>query len=87
MSSGEYSSRNGNRSNRYTRPMHKDGPGGPPQGLSKSIDDITRLQRPPRRVFITHGDEEAAVSLGELLEERCGCQITVPEYRNELVLD
>ena len=50
-------------------------------------DWITSLKRPPRRVFITHGDREAARAFGDLLHERTGWETEVPGYRDEYVLD
>ena len=50
-------------------------------------DWVTRLERPPRRVFITHGDADASVSFGEYLTDRTGWDVVVPDYKNEYVLD
>jgi metallo-beta-lactamase family protein len=45
------------------------------------------LERAPRRVFVTHGESSAAQRFAELLREKRGWGVTVPEYRSEAVLD
>lgn len=45
------------------------------------------LKRPPRRVFVVHGEAESAVSFGDYLVEKTGWQVTVPAYQDEVVLD
>ncbi|HJV60745.1 MAG TPA: MBL fold metallo-hydrolase [Albitalea sp.] len=41
---------------------------------------ISALPRPPRRIYVTHGEPEAADSLRQAIEERHGWTCTVPEY-------
>jgi metallo-beta-lactamase family protein len=41
---------------------------------------IGKLPAPPRRVFVTHGEPEAADALRQQVEERFGFAATVPEY-------
>jgi metallo-beta-lactamase family protein len=41
---------------------------------------IAKLPRPPRRVFVTHGEPVAADSLRQAIEERHGWLVTVPEH-------
>jgi len=41
---------------------------------------ISRLTKPPRQVFVTHGEKEAAESFAEALRRRTGWPVTVPEY-------
>lgn len=48
---------------------------------------ITLLKKAPRRVFITHGEPDAANAFKKLLNEKTGWPCTVPEYRQEIVLD
>jgi metallo-beta-lactamase family protein len=48
---------------------------------------LSALRRPPRRIFVTHGDHEAAVALGEYLTEQAGWQTVVPSYRETHVLN
>ncbi|MBI9020538.1 MAG: MBL fold metallo-hydrolase [Verrucomicrobia bacterium] len=48
---------------------------------------ITLLKKAPRRVFITHGEPDAANAFKALLEEKTGWPCTVPEYQQEITLD
>lgn len=48
---------------------------------------ITALKKAPRRVFITHGEPDAANAYKKLLSEKTGWLCTVPEYQQETVLD
>jgi metallo-beta-lactamase family protein len=41
---------------------------------------LGRLPRPPRRVFVTHGEPVAADSLRQAIEQRHGWPCTVPEH-------
>jgi metallo-beta-lactamase family protein len=45
------------------------------------------LGKPPRRVFITHGEKEAARELARRIKEKNGWQVSVPDYGDEAVLD
>jgi len=63
------------------------------EGFSGHADqaDLLRwlkaFKQPPRRLFITHGEEEAALSLAKLIEEQNGWLVTVPRYRDVYELD
>jgi metallo-beta-lactamase family protein len=48
---------------------------------------ITALKKAPRRVFITHGEPDAASAFKKLLIEKTGWNCTVPAYQQEMVLD
>jgi len=48
---------------------------------------VTSLQTPPRRVFVNHGEAEAATSFRDFLRERTGWGVEAPDYKNEYVLD
>jgi metallo-beta-lactamase family protein len=48
---------------------------------------ITSLQTPPRRVFINHGEDEAATSFQTFLREQTGWEVEAPEYNSDYVLD
>ena len=59
------------------------------QGLSAHADRdhllewLTGLKRPPRRLFVVHGEPEAAASFAELVREKTGWQVAVPDYREK----
>jgi len=48
---------------------------------------ISSLKTPPRKLFVTHGEEKAALSFRDFLAEKTGWDCTVPEYGQEVVLD
>ena len=39
------------------------------------------VDQPPRCVFISHGEERAAISFAQILREKTGWTVKVPEYR------
>ncbi len=53
------------------------------QGLIKWLD---AFEAPPRRLFLTHGDEEAALALQYVIKERFHYNVSVPEYGTEFQL-
>jgi len=48
---------------------------------------ITALKKAPRCVFITHGEPDVANAFKKLLTEKTGWNCTVPQYKNEVILD
>jgi metallo-beta-lactamase family protein len=52
-------------------------------GLLEWLDDI---RVPPRCVFVTHGEEKAATSFAEFLNEKTGWTIKVPQYKDTVKL-
>lgn len=48
---------------------------------------LSHLEKTPRRVFVTHGETEAALSFGKLIEEQKGWNVCVPEYKQTEELD
>jgi metallo-beta-lactamase family protein len=48
---------------------------------------LSGLKKAPRRVFVVHGEPQAAKSFGEFLREKTDWDIAVPEYRTESLLD
>ena len=48
---------------------------------------LSSLRKPPRHVFVTHGELEAAESFAGLIENNMGWKVSVPEYLDEVNLD
>jgi metallo-beta-lactamase family protein len=48
---------------------------------------LSSIKTPPRKVFITHGEESAATAFGKFLAEKTGWTCVVPEYEQEVMLD
>lgn len=44
------------------------------------------FKQPPRQLFITHGEAEAAEHLAAAIREKTGWNVAVPEYQQEFVL-
>ncbi|MFC1988925.1 MBL fold metallo-hydrolase RNA specificity domain-containing protein [Chloroflexota bacterium] len=53
-------------------------------GLLAWLSDI---RHPPRRIFVTHGEEKAATSMAEFINEQTGWRVSVPAYGEEIVLE
>jgi metallo-beta-lactamase family protein len=50
------------------------------------IQWLTALENPPRRLFVVHGDAEAAESLAQHARDEMGWEVTVPEYGDRVGL-
>lgn len=45
---------------------------------------LGHLSRPPKHVYVTHGEPEAAEALANAIRERFGWQASVPEYQQQV---
>lgn len=48
---------------------------------------LSGLKKPPRKLFVVHGESESAKAFGEYIREKTGWQVVVPAYQDEVVLD
>ena len=48
---------------------------------------LGHFRTPPEQLFLTHGDEEEALSLAEHVREELGWEVGVPEYREVVKLE
>ena len=48
---------------------------------------IYELKKLPRRIFVVHGEENAANSLAESIRQQKGWDVSVPDYLDEFTLD
>jgi len=48
---------------------------------------LSELKKAPRRLFVVHGEAGAASNFGEFLREKTGWDISIPEYKEEVLLD
>jgi len=48
---------------------------------------LTKLKKPPRKVFIVHGETKSAHQFGDYIREKTGWQVVVPAYQDEIALD
>jgi metallo-beta-lactamase family protein len=45
------------------------------------------LKKPPKRVFVTHGEPSASKAFTDMAKEKTGWNVTAPEYGDEITLD
>jgi len=50
-------------------------------------DWLSSIKKPPRKVFIIHGEEKSAMSFNEHLQSKFGWNTMVPAYKDEVQLD
>jgi len=48
---------------------------------------LTRLKKPPKKLFVVHGESESAHSFGDYVRQETGWEVTIPDYQDEVVLD
>ncbi len=48
---------------------------------------LSSIKEPPRKVFITHGEEKQATAFQKFLTDKTGWNCLVPEYEQEVILD
>jgi metallo-beta-lactamase family protein len=47
---------------------------------------LSALKKPPRHVFVTHGEPDASSSFADLLRSKKGWEVSVPRYRDKVQL-
>jgi metallo-beta-lactamase family protein len=48
---------------------------------------LASLRKPPRRLFVTHGESSIAQHFASLVRDKTSWEIAVPEYQEEFLLD
>ena len=48
---------------------------------------LSGLKKPPRKLFVVHGEAESANKFGDYIREKTGWEVVVPAYQDEVVLD
>ncbi len=51
------------------------------------LDWLMTVKGTPRKVFVTHGEPEAAEVMSSVIQEKLGWQTYVPEYKETVILD
>jgi metallo-beta-lactamase family protein len=51
------------------------------------LEWLSGLKKPPKKVFVVHGESESAIAFGDYVREKTGWQVAVPAYQDEAVLD
>jgi len=45
------------------------------------------LNKPPKKIFIVHGESDSALNFCDYIREKTGWQVAVPEYQQEIILN
>jgi metallo-beta-lactamase family protein len=48
---------------------------------------LSELKKPPRKLFVVHGESESANEFADYIREKTGWEVDVPAYQDEAVLD
>jgi len=48
---------------------------------------LSNIKKPPRKVFVVHGEENSARQFGDFIREKTGWDVCVPKYMDEVALD
>jgi metallo-beta-lactamase family protein len=48
---------------------------------------LAGLEKPPRKLFVVHGESESARSFGDYVREKTGWEVAVPNYEDEVILN
>jgi metallo-beta-lactamase family protein len=48
---------------------------------------LSAIKNQPRGVFVVHGEEEVAISFAGLIKDKLGWKVSVPQYKDEVILD
>jgi metallo-beta-lactamase family protein len=48
---------------------------------------LNKLKKPPKKLFVVHGEAENAHKFADYITEKTGWQVTVPAYKDEATLD
>jgi metallo-beta-lactamase family protein len=48
---------------------------------------LSGMKKPPRKLFVVHGESESALQFGDYISQKTGWQVAVPAYQDEIVLD
>jgi len=51
------------------------------------LDWLKNLKKPPRKVFVVHGEENSAKQFAEYVRKETGWNVEVPAYKDEFILD
>jgi metallo-beta-lactamase family protein len=51
------------------------------------LEWLSALKRPPKRVFVVHGESESAGHFADFISQSTGWPVAVPAYQDEVVLD
>jgi len=56
-------------------------------GKDELLKWLKCLDKPPKKIFVVHGESDSAISFGDYIREKTGWKVAVPNYQDEVVLD
>ena len=51
------------------------------------FDWLSKLKKPPRKLFVVHGESESAQAFADHVRANTDWDVTVPAYQDEAILD
>ena len=51
------------------------------------LEWVGHVDPAPKKVIVTHGEENSAKAFGELIKEKLGFDVLVPQYKDVAILD
>ena len=51
------------------------------------FDWLSELKAAPRKLFVVHGETKSAKAFGDYVKDKTGWDVTVPEFKDEVILD
>jgi metallo-beta-lactamase family protein len=51
------------------------------------LEWLSGMKKPPRKLFVVHGESESARHFGDYISQKTGWQVVVPAYQDQVVLD
>jgi metallo-beta-lactamase family protein len=48
---------------------------------------LSAIKNPPRQLFVVHGEEEVSSIFAEYVRGKLGWKVSVPQYKDEVMLD
>jgi metallo-beta-lactamase family protein len=54
---------------------------------NEMLNWLMKFKRPPKRIFLVHGEPDSEQAFSGFLTEKTGFNVTVPEYNEQVVLD
>jgi metallo-beta-lactamase family protein len=56
-------------------------------GQKYPVNWLSKLKKPPKRLFVVHGESESAQAFADYVQANTDWDVTVPAYQDEAILD
>lgn len=54
---------------------------------NEMLDWLMKFKRPPKRIFLVHGEPQSEQAFSDFIKDKTGWQVTVPAYGDEVALE